>query len=101
MRRIAPVMSLALAVAGCAYYNAMWSAERFARDARRLEARGRDTDARAQWGRAAVKAESVMVHHPRSRWADDALVLRAEGLAHAGTCALAAAPISGIGAVSK
>jgi len=94
VRRIAPVMVLALALAGCAYYNAMWSAERFAKDARRLEARGRDTDARAQWRRAAVKAESVMVHHPHSRWADDALVLRAEGLAHAGTCALAAAPIA-------
>jgi len=94
VRRSAPVTLLALTVAGCAYYNAMWSAERFAKDARRLEARGFDTEARTQWGRAAVKAESVMVHHPHSRWADDALVLRAEGLAHAGTCALAAAPIA-------
>ena len=94
MRRVAPVIALALTAAGCAYYNAMWSAERFAKDARKLEARGQDTEARTQWGRAAVKAESVMVHHPHSRWADDALVLRAEGLAHAGTCALAAAPIA-------
>jgi len=94
VRRGARAVSLALAVSGCAYYNAMWSAEKFAKDARRLEAHGRETEARTQWAQAAVKAESVMVHHPHSRWADDALVLRAEGLAHAGTCALAAAPIA-------
>lgn len=94
MRRAASVMLLALTASGCAYYNAMWSAERFAKDARRLEERGRDAEARLQWARAAVKAESVLVHHPRSRWADDALVLRAEGLALAGTCSAAAAPIA-------
>jgi len=87
-------LALALTLSSCAYYNAMWTAERFAKDARRLEAHGRESEARTQWARAAAKAESVMVHHPRSRWADDALVLRAEGLAHAGTCALAAAPIA-------
>jgi len=91
--RVLP-LGLALAVSGCAYYNAMWSAERFAKEARRLEARGQEPEARTQWARAAVKAESVLVHHPRSRWADDAAVLRAEGLARAGTCAAAAAPIA-------
>jgi hypothetical protein len=96
MRRVAGVLGLALAASawGCAYYNAMWSAEKLAKDARRLEARGQDADARTQWARAAVKAESVLVHHPHSRWADDALVLRAEGLARAGTCSAAAAPIA-------
>lgn len=88
------VLGLALSAAGCAYYNAMWSAERYARDARRLEARGQDTEARTQWSRAALKAESVLVRHPGSRWADDALVLRGEGLARAGACASAAAPIA-------
>ena len=86
--------ALSLAVSSCAYYNAMWSAERFAKEARRLEARGQEPEARTQWARAAVKAESVLVHHPQSRWADDAVVLRAEGLARAGTCAAAAAPIA-------
>lgn len=96
MRRVASALTLALAASGwgCAYYNAMWSAERFAKDARRLEARGREVEARTQWARAAVKAESVLVHHPRSRWADDALVLRGEGLALAGTCDAAAAPLA-------
>src|SRR6185436_15265363 len=92
---VAPVLTLlALSAAGCAYYNAMWSAEHYARDARRLEARGQETEARTQWSRAALKAESVLVRHPGSRWADDALVLRGEGLARAGACASAAAPIA-------
>jgi len=94
MKRAARVVAVALAVSGCAYYNAMWSAERFAKEARRLEARGQAPEARTQWARAAVKAESVLVRHPRSRWADDAVVLRAEGLALAGSCAAAAAPIA-------
>jgi len=81
---------LVLTLSGCAYYNGMWSAERLARDARRLEARGMTAEARLSWGQAAVKAESVLVHHPSSRWADDALVLQGEGLARSGVCAEAA-----------
>ena len=60
MTRAACVVGLALTVSGCAYYNAMWTAERFAKDARRLEASGREPEARTQWARAAVKAESVL-----------------------------------------
>jgi len=94
MMRAVRVISLVAVVSACAYYNAMWSAERFAREARRLEARGREPEARSEWARAAQKAESVMARHPRSRWADDALVLSAEGRARAGMCEVAAAPIA-------
>ncbi|HEV8303877.1 MAG TPA: hypothetical protein VGQ25_02855 [Gemmatimonadales bacterium] len=94
MKRAAGAALCITVLSGCAYYNAMWSAERLAREARRLEAHDREPEARTQWAGAAVKAESVMARHPRSRWADDALVLRAEGLAGAGTCAAAAAPIA-------
>ncbi|MGH7646398.1 MAG: hypothetical protein ACREMR_12540, partial [Gemmatimonadales bacterium] len=80
-------------VVGCAYYNAMWSAERSAKEARRLEARGRTAEARTQWSRAAVKAETVLARHPKSRWADDALVLRGEALTRTGNCAAAARPL--------
>ena len=76
-------------LAACAYYNAMWSAERFAHQARRAEAAGQQGEARGLWLRAAVKAESVATRHPRSRWADDALVLRAEALVRAGSCSQA------------
>jgi hypothetical protein len=81
-------------LSGCVYYNAMWSAERHANDARRFEARGQDAEARSQWAQAAVKAESVVARHPRSRWADDALVLQAEALSRSGSCVEAAVPIA-------
>ncbi|HXO84211.1 MAG TPA: hypothetical protein VN803_01675 [Gemmatimonadales bacterium] len=85
MRR-ALTLLLAVLSAGCAYYNAMWSAERYAKDARRAERRGQMAEARSQWAQAAVKAERVVIRHPRSRWADDALTLQAEGLARSGAC---------------
>ena len=92
--RAVSLVAVCAGCAGCAYYNAMWSAERFARDARRLEARGQESEARSAWARAAQKAEAVIVRHPRSRWADDALVLSAEGRARAGMCEAAAGPIA-------
>jgi predicted negative regulator of RcsB-dependent stress response len=84
----------ALFLAGCAYYNGLWSANRLAKDARKFEERGMVAEARLNWGRAAAKAETVLVHHPHSRWADDALVLQGEGLAKSGTCDAAIAPLN-------
>ena len=63
---------------GCTYYNAMWSANRHASDARQLERRGQPSDARAQWAQAAARTKAWQT--------DDALVLRAEGLAYSGAC---------------
>jgi hypothetical protein len=94
MRTALGAGALGLALAGCAYYNGMWSAERLARDARRQEARGMTAESRITWGRAAIKAESVLVHHPTSRWANDALVLQGEGLAWSGACPAAAKPLA-------
>ncbi|HWC73947.1 MAG TPA: hypothetical protein VG454_08410, partial [Gemmatimonadales bacterium] len=71
---------------GCAYYNAMWSAEQYAKAARKAEARGQEAEARSQWALAAAKADAVVVKHPKSRWVDDALVLEAEGYARSGAC---------------
>lgn len=81
-------------VAGCVYYNRMWSAERLARQARRAEARGDEGVARTAWSQAAAKAESVHAKHPGSKWADDAWVLHAEGAARGGSCA-GARPVIG------
>jgi len=81
------------AAAACAYYNAMWSAEHLANEARKLERQDRISEARSYWAQAAVKAESVVARHPTSRWADEALVLRGEALARSGGCAGAAEPL--------
>ena len=86
--------AVVLALAGCAYYNGLWSANRLASDARKFEERGMIAEARNSWGQAAAKAETVLVHHPHSRWADDALVLQGEGLARSGTCDAAMAPLA-------
>lgn len=80
--------------ASCAYFNALWTAEHLAGEARKLEARGREPEARGYWARAAAKAESVVARHPRSRWADDALLLRGEGLARSGNCRAAVQPLA-------
>jgi hypothetical protein len=88
-------------ITGCAYYNAMWSAEQYAKGARKLDAKGQESEARAQWARAAAKAEAVAVKHPHSRWVDDALVLQAEGLARSGSCGDAGDAIARARAVAK
>jgi tetratricopeptide (TPR) repeat protein len=93
-RRAAAWLAVAASATGCVYYNAMWTAERAAGQARRAEERGLEGEARGHWMRAAVKAESVHVRHPDSRWADDAWVLHAEGLVRAGSCAGARATIA-------
>ena len=98
MKRAA-ALGLLLTAVGCVYYNGVWSAKRLARDARRFEAGGQDAEAKVAWARAAEKAESIVVRHPRSRWADEALVLRGEGLAGSGDC-VGAGPILS-GAITK
>jgi len=94
VRRVAvSVIALSVGLGGCVYYNAMWSAEQHAKDARSFEQRGQLSDARSAWALAAEKAGNVALRHPRSRWADDALALEAEGLARSGACDEAADPI--------
>jgi hypothetical protein len=84
--RYSVVLLLALSSTRCAYFNSMWTAERYAKGARQFERSGRMSEARSQWALAAAKAEGVVIRHPRSRWADDALTLQAEGLARSGAC---------------
>ena len=98
MKRVL-ALGLLLTAVGCVYYNGMWGAKRLARDARRFESNGQDAEAKLAWARAAEKAESVVVRHPRSRWADEALVLQGEGRAGSGDC-VGAAPILA-GAMTK
>ena len=93
-RRSLMILATTATASGCAYYNSMWSAERHAKEARRLEQRGRSSEARAEWTQAASKAQIVTLRHPHSRWADDALALRAEALARSGACRDAAEPLA-------
>jgi outer membrane protein assembly factor BamD (BamD/ComL family) len=65
---------------GCAYYNGLYNAKRWARQAERSELAGRTGEARERWQRAAIHAETLLARHPRSRWADDAMLLRGRAL---------------------
>jgi tetratricopeptide (TPR) repeat protein len=75
-------LALCLLVSGCAYYNGMYNAKRFAKQAERSERLGRTSEAAERWRVAAIHAESVVTRHPHSRWADDAMLLRARALVH-------------------
>ena len=90
--RAALVASAAL-LGACAYYNGLYNANHLAADAARAGREGRPAEARSLWEQAALKAESVAVRHPRSRYRDAALLLQGESLRDAGACVRAIEPL--------
>jgi len=74
--------ALAAAVSGCAYFNGMYLANRYARRAADSERAGRLAEARDRWQQAATHAESLLAQHGRSRWAAAAQLVRGEALVH-------------------
>lgn len=94
MNRPLVALTVAGCLAGCAYYNGLYNANRLAREARRAERDGRTGEARSLWSQAAVKAESVVARHPRSTWRDDALLLQGVALERLGTCPHAVRPLA-------
>lgn len=78
---------------GCVYYNGMYNANRLANSARKAEREGRTFEANNLWGQVATKAESVVVRHPSSRYAEEAAILRGLALARLGQCEQALAPL--------
>lgn len=83
-----------LLLGGCAYYNGLYNANRLAREAERAERDGRTGEARSLWSQAAVKAESVVSRHPRSKYRDDALYLQGRALERVGSCSQALPPLA-------
>jgi len=79
---------------GCVYYNGMYNANRLARSARKAEREGRTFEANNLWGQVATKAESVLVRHPGSKYANEAELLRGVALARMGQCDQALGPLS-------
>lgn len=67
---------------GCAYFNAMYNANRYQGRAEASERAGRIGEARERWQQAAQHAESLTVRHPKSRWVEDALLVRGRALVH-------------------
>jgi len=97
----AAVLQAALAaglLGGCVYYNGMYNANRLANSARKAEREGRTFAATSLWGQVATKAESVMVRHPKSKYAEEAAILRGLALARLGQCEQALAPLGRVAA---
>ncbi len=80
-------------LAGCAYFNGLYNANRLAKEAHKAEREGRIGEAHSLWSQAAVKAESVAAQHPNSRYRDDALLLQGLALAASEQCVRAITPL--------
>jgi len=85
VRRIAPLLALLL-LGGCVYYNGMYNARKFTSDAEKAEREGRTIDAATAWGQVTVKAETLLVRHPDTRYAPEARVLMGRAYAKLGDC---------------
>ncbi|MDH4046351.1 MAG: hypothetical protein OEY20_08575 [Gemmatimonadota bacterium] len=90
----ARVVAGLLLLSGCAYYNGLYNANRLVREAERAERDGRTGEARSLWSQAAVKAESVVSRHPKSKYRDDALYLQGRALERTGSCSQAVGPLA-------
>jgi len=84
MRRA--LLAAVLLAQGCASFNANYKANKYADEARRLDREGRTLEAGGYWGRASVKAESLLVHSPNGKYAPGALAIRGEAYAAVGQC---------------
>jgi tetratricopeptide (TPR) repeat protein len=99
-----PLPALLLGAAllgGCAYYNGMYNTNRLAKSARKAERDGRTFEANNLWGQVVTRAESVVVRHPRSKYAVQASVLRGLGLSRLGDCPTALAPLGGYSRLAR
>jgi tetratricopeptide (TPR) repeat protein len=80
-------------LAGCVYYNGMYNTNRLAKSARKAERDGRPSEAQGLWGQVVTRADSLIVRHPRSKYADQASVIRGLALARLNQCPDAVGPL--------
>lgn len=80
------LLAAVLLLPGCASFNANFKANKYASEARQLDSEGRTIEAAGYWGRAAVKADSLLVRSPNGKYAANALAIRGEAFASVGQC---------------
>lgn len=81
-RALAALSVAAVAATGCAYFNGMYYANHYTRQALGSERAGRISEAHDRWQQAAMHADSLIAHHPQSRWTGGALLVRGRALVH-------------------
>jgi tetratricopeptide (TPR) repeat protein len=91
-RLVALLAAMAL-LGGCVYYNGMYNTNRLAKSARKAERDGRVFEAKNLWGQVITRAESLEVRHPRSKYVDEANMLRGLALARLDQCPAAVDPL--------
>jgi tetratricopeptide (TPR) repeat protein len=82
-------LGVLLGLGGCAYYNGMYNANHLAHQAEKAQRAGRTFDAQTLWSQAEIRADSVIVRHPTSRYVDDAQLIRGKSMVARGECAQA------------
>jgi hypothetical protein len=90
--RLGLLLSGAL-LGGCVYYNGMYNTNRLAKSARKAERDGRQFEAQSLWGQVVTRADSLVFRHPKSKYADQATVLRGLALARLNQCPEAVGPL--------
>lgn len=93
VRRMGALAVIGGLLGGCVYYNGMYNTNRLARSAQKAERDNRPFEASNLWGQVITRAESVMVRHPRSKYAVQATVLRGLALSRLNQCQQALAPL--------
>lgn len=88
MKRLLTLL-LVLAVTGCAYFNGVYNARQAEKRGDAALRRGHDGEAASYFAIVAEKAETVLVRHGDSKWADEARLLAGRGWARAGQCSRA------------
>ena len=78
-----------LATTSCAYFNGVYNARQAEKRGDSMLRKGREAEASSHFATVAEKAETVLVRHGDSKWADEARYLAGRGWAHAGQCARA------------
>ena len=79
---LAAAAAAAMAATGCAYFNGMYYANHYTRQAMASERAGRISEAHDRWQQAAMHADSVIAHHAQSRWTGEAMLVRGRALVH-------------------
>jgi tetratricopeptide (TPR) repeat protein len=100
-RRLGRPLRLAALVllGGCVYYNGMYNTNRLAKSARKSEREGRPFEAQGYWGQVITRADSLVLRHPRSKYAEQATVLRGLALARLNQCQDAVEPLGHVALV--
>ena len=80
------LVAAVLLLGGCVYYNGMYNTNRLAKSARKAERDGRQFEAQSLWGQVITRADSLVLRHPTSKYADQATVLRGLALARLNQC---------------